>query len=121
MSPKWAAALVGGVHCAGVAVRRRWPVVVGFGTQLMLTLTSSRLHPSTSPGAALGIGAAIVMGLVRLARELHDVIGQHVSTMVFTPAPSGGCCPRTRPRPGRCSAPSSESAGRRWTMRRPVR
>jgi signal transduction histidine kinase len=146
--------------CVGVAFRRRHPVVVGFGTQLLLSLTFPQVHGPAGPvtiawfcalyaltvwttiwvfaaglvfvvlanggigmfehpgtpgaGAQFGIVAAVVMALVRvvvggrdrqlrvaererqvaareavveererIARELHDVIAHHVSTMVM--------------------------------------
>jgi signal transduction histidine kinase len=146
--------------CVGVAIRRRHPAVVGFGTQLLLSATFPFLHGPAGPvtiawfcalyalavwtsiwvfaaglvfvvlangglglfqhpgtpgaGAQFGIVAAVVMALVRvvvggrdrqlrlaererrvaareavveererIARELHDVIAHHVSTMVM--------------------------------------
>jgi signal transduction histidine kinase len=155
-----AAGAVYGAICLGVALRRRFPGLVGFGTQAVLSLTvdhlqgpagpvtiawfcalyalavwtrlwvfvagaafvivaNGGLHLVTDPGSQeagpqFGVGAAVVMVLVRLviggrdrqlrlaqrerevaareavveereriARELHDVIAHHVSTMVM--------------------------------------
>ena len=157
-APAAEATVVGSLVCAGLAFRRRFPAVVGIGTQTVLSgvqhwvhlpagpvtiawfcalyalavWTSSRMfaaglvfvviadgftsihhlaHPG--PGAQFGIVAAGTMALIRvvvggrdrqlrladrerevaareavveererIARELHDVIAHHVSTMV---------------------------------------
>jgi signal transduction histidine kinase len=157
-SPTAGAAIAGSVVCAGLAFRRRFPALVGIGTQAVLSgvrpwvllpagpvtvawfcalyaLTvwtgrktfavglafvvvangASSIHhlSDPGPGAQFGIAAAGIMALVRIvvggrdrqlqlagrerdvaareavveereriARELHDVIAHHVSTMV---------------------------------------